>query len=92
MMRLNGHNHCLYALLPGDEQETWTKEQLEQMNARFIAALERAFELGLESRASARRDVKLPESPGPRWAIPLSSAVRDGLLRSAASGFVFVAR
>ena len=66
------------------EDGTWTSEQLTEMDMRFVAALERAFELGLESRESARREVKLPASRGPRWAIPLCSAVRDGLLRSAA--------
>jgi hypothetical protein len=39
--------------MPGDECETWTREQLLKMNARFIDRLEQAFEPGLESRASA---------------------------------------
>jgi hypothetical protein len=41
--------------LPGDG--TWTRNQLEQMNASFVAAVEKAFELGLESRAAARATV-----------------------------------
>jgi hypothetical protein len=41
----------------------WTNEQLEQMNARFTEQLERAFELGLESRESARCEVKLLMGP-----------------------------
>jgi hypothetical protein len=70
---------------PDDERHgEWSREQLLEMDTRFAMALEQAFELGLESRESARREVKLPASPGPRWAIPLCSAVRDGLLRSAA--------
>ena len=37
-----------------DEQcGDWTREQLVQQNERFVAAVERAFELGLESRAAA---------------------------------------
>jgi len=37
-----------------DEQcGDWTREQLVQQNERFVAAVERAFELGLESRATA---------------------------------------
>src|SRR5262249_11632693 len=35
-------------------------EQLLEMNARFVAALEQAFELGLERRASAASQVNLP--------------------------------
>jgi hypothetical protein len=34
---------------PGD----WTKEELEAMDARFVAALERAFRSGREHRESA---------------------------------------
>jgi len=62
---------------------TWTREELEAMNVRFVAALERAFELGLECRQSARHQIKLPASPGPRWSTPLLPEI--GLLRSAAS-------
>src|SRR5262249_13798631 len=32
----------------------WSLEQLEEMDSRFVAAVERAFKLGLESRAAAR--------------------------------------
>ena len=32
---------------------TWTREQLSQMNDRFVAAMELAFAKGLESRAAA---------------------------------------
>jgi hypothetical protein len=31
----------------------WTRDELEEMDHRFVAAVERAFELGLESRAAA---------------------------------------
>ena len=32
---------------------TWTRDQLEEMNDRFVAAMELAFAKGLESRAAA---------------------------------------
>jgi hypothetical protein len=71
----------------------WSREQLETMNAQFVAAMERAFELGLESRASAANQVKLPVSLGPRWATPLTREIQEGLWRSsAASALVMVVR
>jgi hypothetical protein len=71
------------------EPGTWSKEQLVEMDARFTERLEQAFELGLELRASAAGQVKLPVSLGPRFV----TALCDGLLRSAAGGeTVFVAR
>jgi hypothetical protein len=79
--------------MPGDECEIWTREQLETMNARFTEQLERAFELGLESRTSAAGQVKLPVSLGPRFVTALCQATCDGLFRSAATdSTVFVAR
>ena len=43
-----------------DELEgTWSRQELEAMNQKFVAACERAFELGLESRASASATVKM---------------------------------
>jgi hypothetical protein len=89
-MRLNHY----FSYEPGDEQNGgWTREQLEAMNARFSAALEHAFELGLESRASAAGQIKLPVSLGPRWVTPLTREVQEGLWRSsAATALVFVAR
>ena len=62
---------ALYALLDPDDERygEWSQEQLVEMNARFAAALERAFELGLESRASAAAQVKLPASSGPRFVV-----------------------
>jgi hypothetical protein len=71
------------------EYGAWTREELEAMDVRFVAALERAFELGLESRESARREVKLP-SHSPRWSTPLCATVLDGLLRSAAASALVV--
>jgi len=65
------------------ENGTWTSEQLIEMDMRFVAALERAFELGLESRESARREVKLPATRTVRLSTPLPLEI--GLLRSAAS-------
>jgi hypothetical protein len=72
--------------MPEDELETWSREELEAMNARFVAQLEQAFELGLESRASAAGQVKLPASSGAVQVTPLCPEVWNGLLRSAASG------
>jgi hypothetical protein len=79
---------------PADELDgNWPYEQLVEMNARFAAAMEQAFELGLERRESAAGQVKLPAGLGPRWSTPLCATVLDGLLRSAAGGgTVFVAR
>jgi len=84
--------HILYEA--GDEQDgPWSREQLVEMDARFVAALERAFELGLESRASAANQVKLPASTGPRRVTPLTREIQEGLWRSsAANALVFVAR
>ena len=85
----------IHAALPCTDAEygAWTREELEAMDVRFVAALERAFELGLENRKSAASQVALPASSGPRFVMPLLPAVRDGLLRSAASDATcFVAR
>jgi hypothetical protein len=63
------------------------------MDARFVAAMERAFELGLENKASAASQVALPASSGPRWTTPLTREIQEGLWRSsAASALVMVAR
>jgi len=65
---------------PDDERcGDCSKEQLEAMDARFVAALERAFECGLESRASAASKVALPVSRGPRLSAPLCPAIWSGL-------------
>jgi hypothetical protein len=70
----------------------WTREQLIEMDSRFVAALEQAFACGLESRESARQQVKLPTN-SIRFSAPLCPATQDGLWRSAASdAAVFVAR
>ena len=76
----------------GDECETWTREQLVEMNARFVDRLEQAFELGLESRESAAGQVKLPVSLGPRWVTPLTREIQEGLWRSSATdALMFIA-
>ena len=63
------------------------------MDARFVAALERAFEAGLESRASAAGQIKLKPSLGPRWVTPLTREIQEGLWRSsAANALVFITR
>jgi hypothetical protein len=79
---------------PADELNgLWTREQLEAQNAAFAAALNRAFELGLESRASAAGQVRLKPTLGPRWTTPLTREIQEGRWRSsAASSLVFVAR
>ena len=91
LMRLN--NSPYYALLPEDEQGTWSREALEAMNARFAERLEEAFRLGLESRESAAGQVKLPVGLGPRWVTPLTREIQEGLWRSsAANALVFITR
>src|SRR5262249_29000506 len=76
---------------PDDERHgEWSREQLLEMDARFVAAMEQAFELGLESRESAAGQVNLPASSGPRWSTPLCPAVWSGLLRSAAASTIVV--
>jgi hypothetical protein len=83
---------ALQALLDPEEERCggWSREQLLDMDSRFAAALERAFELGLERRASAAAQVKLPASRGPRF---VASPCPDGLLHSiAADTLVFVCR
>jgi hypothetical protein len=83
-------DHCADPEDP--EPSTWSREQLEAMNARFTERLEEAFRLGLESRKSAASQVKLPAGL-PRWATPLTREVQEGLWRSsAATALVFVAR
>ena len=82
-----------YMCAPEDELETWTKEQLVEMNARFTDRLEEAFRLGLESRESAASQVKLAAGSGPRWTTPLTREIQEGLWRSsAASALVMVVR
>jgi hypothetical protein len=71
------------------------REPLETklQRAQALAALEKAFELGLERRESAAGQVKLPVSLGPRFVTALCQATCDGLFRSAATdSTVFVAR
>ena len=78
------------ALYPDDERSgLWSRDELEQMYAAFVAALERAFELGLESRASAAAQVRVCASLRPRFVAP---PCPDGLLRSAESALAFVMR
>ena len=60
---LNGGASLLVSRAPieVDHEGAWSREQLEAMDARFAAALNRAFELGLESRASATATVAVSE-------------------------------
>jgi len=85
--------HYVSLPMPGDECETWTREQLVEMDARFVAALEQAFELGLENKASAAGQLTLKRGAGPRWVTPLTREIQEGLWRSsAANALVFIAR
>ena len=71
---------------PEDEVDgVWSREQLLEMDARFVAALEQAFRLGHEHRTSAAGQVKLPASTGPRWVTPLTREIQEGLWRSSAA-------
>jgi len=45
---------------PGDEQATYTPEQLIRMDSRFRARLLRTFERGEESRESAAHAFNIP--------------------------------
>lgn len=90
-MRINGY--FLARCEPGDERcGQWSREELEAQNARFAAALEQAFELGLESRTSAANQVKVKMNGGPRFVAPLCPATQDGLFRSAENALVVVTR
>jgi hypothetical protein len=52
--QLNGHCWPYLTYDPNDTLDgTWTREQLEEMNDRFVAALEQAFQSGQECRSSA---------------------------------------
>ena len=44
--RLRASLHYVSLPFPGDECETWTREQLLEMNACFVAALEQARDVG----------------------------------------------
>jgi hypothetical protein len=91
-MHFNGHSHLAD---PNEDLGAgpWSRERLIEMDAGFVAALESAFERGLESRASAANQVKLKPSLGPRWATPLTKEIQEGLWRSsAASALVAVVR
>lgn len=65
-----------------DTEGEWTREELEAMDTQFVAALERAFELGLERRASAAGRVGVPITRTVRLSLPLPQNVWNGLLRS----------
>jgi hypothetical protein len=45
---------------PEDIHATWTRERLIDMNARFVARVERAFRTGSESRAAAAANERGP--------------------------------
>ena len=56
-------DHCVD---PGDpELGTWSKEQLVEMDARFVAALERVFACGLENKRSAAAQARGGNAPKP---------------------------
>ena len=66
---------------PGDEQHTWTRERLEQMDARFAKRLEWAFQWGHERRASASHQVEVPMT-APHFSAPICPDAWAALLRS----------
>ena len=54
-------DHCVD---PGDpELGTWSREQLEAMNARFTERLEEAFRLGLETERVRPVRSNFPQAP-----------------------------
>jgi hypothetical protein len=67
---------------PGDEQHTWTRERLEQMDARFAKRLEWAFQWGHEHRTSASHRVEVPTTSAPYFSAPICPDAWAGLLRS----------
>jgi hypothetical protein len=70
---------------PEDRQQgQWPRDKLEDMDARFVAKMEWAFQWGHERRASAANAVELPTSPTPRFSAPLCPEVWAGLLRTSA--------
>jgi len=67
---------------PDDRQNgCWSREQLETMNGRFVAALEATFALGLEHRASA-----CAEFAGVRQGSAVVACSRAAAWRRASSG------
>jgi hypothetical protein len=55
LQRLNTFSDLDEEILPGNG--FWLRDQLLAMDAAFVAACERAFALGLESRAAARATI-----------------------------------
>jgi hypothetical protein len=64
-------------LLPGDG--LWNRERLRKMNEDFVAVVERAFELGLESRAAAGATVRVGSSLNGRMVESAIGAAYDRL-------------
>ena len=56
-------DHCADPEDP--EPGTWSKEQLVEMDARFVAALERVFASGLENKRSAAAQARGGNAPKP---------------------------
>jgi hypothetical protein len=79
---------------PGDGLPPYTRDQLVAMNNRFIRRLERAFENGSESRASAASSGGHRMAPIAltnaqlatlrQFATPIPPSLRDAFLRSVA--------
>ena len=68
---------------PDDRQQgQWPRDKLEDMNARFVAKMNWAFQWGHESRASASAQVEVPTTSAPRFSAPLSPDVWAALLRT----------
>lgn len=73
---------------PGDEQQTWPREQLTEMDLQFCEAMERAFSRGRERRASASLNAR-PVAPlclVTHQRAPQSVLDRTGCARRACQG------
>ena len=68
---LNGsQNKLMIESQPEDRQVgEWSPEQLIRMNSDFVAAVERAFRLGREQRASASACVRAGAGDGDRLSL-----------------------
>jgi hypothetical protein len=64
-----------------DQDGPWSYDQLQAMNAEFIAKIEQAFESGRDRRSSAENEVKV-RTAMPRGVSPLTKEIWAGLLRS----------
>src|SRR5262249_41904340 len=64
----------------------WSREELEEMNRRFVAAVERAFELKLESRVAAAATYSGNATNGKQYTEALIEAAWRYLLTNMGEG------